>query len=215
VAYCADRVHPSAPGLRLILVAGASNAGKTTLAADFAARLAWPCLATDGLARHPGRPWGTVPPHVERYYRDHDVGELLADVERHYRGLAGRIEALVMEQLGDSAVPGLVVEGSALLPETVGRLQSRCPAGQVLALWLSPAPGVLRKRMHVAAAYAHADARRRVLVDRFLDRAQAFEHRQAPLAAAAGMTVVEVPLEPSESPDSGRLLGSRGVLGGI
>src|SRR5687768_2034614 len=99
-----------------ILIGGASLAGKSSLAAKLSEELAWEVVATDYLARHPGRPWrddgSEVPPHVLEHFHSLSAEELLEDVLRHYRSLAPRIREIV----GGEA-DGQIVEGSAILPE--------------------------------------------------------------------------------------------------
>jgi hypothetical protein len=57
-------------GARVVLIGGTSNVGKSTLAQAVAERLGFEYLSTDGLARHPGRPW---PPSSPRLSERHSV----------------------------------------------------------------------------------------------------------------------------------------------
>ncbi|MEK1850498.1 MAG: hypothetical protein AAAC48_01095 [Phyllobacterium sp.] len=43
--------------LRVILIGGSSNVGKSTVADALAEKLGRCCVSTDSLAKHPGRPW--------------------------------------------------------------------------------------------------------------------------------------------------------------
>ena len=45
--------------LRVVLIGGTSNTGKSSVAQVVAERLEFAYRSTDGLARHPGRPWRT------------------------------------------------------------------------------------------------------------------------------------------------------------
>ena len=71
--------------LRVILIGGSSNVGKSTIAQSMALKLGWSYLSTDSLARHPGRPWRVgqraVPEHVVDHYRSLSVDELFTDVK--------------------------------------------------------------------------------------------------------------------------------------
>lgn len=124
-----------------ILIGGSSLAGKSTLAAELSSELGWQAVATDYLARHPGRPWrddgSTVPPHVLEHFATLSPPELLMDVLRHYRSLAPRIREIV-----DGDANGLVVEGSAVLPELASEL-----LGDANSLFIVAKPGVLTERI--------------------------------------------------------------------
>ncbi len=50
--------------LRVILIGGSSNVGKSILAQSLALKLGWSHISTDSLARHPGRPWKAEPKTV-------------------------------------------------------------------------------------------------------------------------------------------------------
>lgn len=93
-----------------------------------AEKLGFECLSTDGLARHPGRPWRTpeweVPTHVAEHYGSLTVDELITSVLGHYDRLWPRIEELITAHATeDRGRSGLVLEGSALWPVRVARLQ--------------------------------------------------------------------------------------------
>ena len=130
-----------------ILIGGASLSGKTSLAAKLSEELGWEVVATDYLARHPGRPWrvdgSEVPWHVVDHFLSLSPAELLADVLRHYRSLTHRIRDLVT---GDRK--GIIVEGSAVLPEFAFELQS-----EAQCCFLIAKQGVLTNRIiHQAGA---------------------------------------------------------------
>ncbi|MFH9266170.1 hypothetical protein ACH4KN_18205 [Streptomyces sp. NPDC017546] len=122
--------------VRVVLIGGTSNTGKSTVAEAVAERLGFEHRSTDGLARHPGRPWRTpeheVPPHVAEHYGTLTTDELLASVLDHYERLRPRIEKLITDRAGAGA-PGLVLEGSALWPTWVARLTGPRTA----AVWLT------------------------------------------------------------------------------
>lgn len=107
--------------VRVVLIGGTSNVGKSTVAQAVADRLGFECLSTDRLARHPGRPRRTlgreVPVHVAEHYGSLTVDELITSVLDHYERLWPRIEELIMAHAAEgSARAGLVLEGSALWP---------------------------------------------------------------------------------------------------
>jgi 2-phosphoglycerate kinase len=152
--------------LRVILIGGPSNVGKSTLAESLASKIGWQVTSTDSLARHPGRPWGQVKPHVAEYYRLLSVDELVVDVARHQQRIWPRIKGLITSHATDSSTDRLILEGSALRPEYVARLG----LDEIAAVWLTASDGLLRERIHRASDYFQAAAEQQLLVDKFLGR---------------------------------------------
>ncbi|WP_203228199.1 hypothetical protein [Streptomyces sp. CFMR 7] len=186
--------------LRVVLIGGTSNTGKSTVAEVVAGRLGFEHRSTDGLARHPGRPWRTpdreVPPHVAEHYATLTTDELIASVLAHYEHLWPRIEELITDRARPGG-PGLVLEGSALLPERVARLT----VPRTAAVWLTADDAVLRGRVRAAGRYEEVTAGERLLMDRFL--ARTVRYQELTLAAVdvlgldrvdggGGRTVAEV-----------------------
>jgi len=163
-----------APETRAILVGGSSHLGKSTLAAALAGRLGWRARSTDRLARHPGRPWApkphVPPPHVQAHFGGLGADELMASMLAHYRSVWPAAAALVRQHLDDSG-PGLVLEGSALLPECAVVLDA--PA--VSAIWLIAAPGLIEQRIRAGSGYDEADQEARRLIDKFIARSRRFD----------------------------------------
>lgn len=155
--------------MRVLLIGGTSNVGKSTVAAVIAARLGFEHRSTDYLARHPGRPWRTaereVPPHVAEHYSTLTVDELITSVLAHYQRLWPRIEDLIRTHAG------LVLEGSALWPARVATLT----VPDVAAVWLTAGDAVARTRIHTAGDYANATTGERALIDKFLARTERFQ----------------------------------------
>ncbi len=166
--------------VRVVLIGGTSNVGKSTVARAVAERLGFAYRPTDLLARHPGRPWRTpereVPPHVAEHYRSLDVDELIESVLDHYERLWPRIEDLIMLHATATATAtgsgtGLVLEGSALWPSRVAELT----APRTAAVWLTADPAVVRERVHSAGHYATATPEERHLMDKFLARTERYQ----------------------------------------
>lgn len=80
----------------MLLIGGTAGVGKSTTAAVVARRLGWACVSTDRMARHPGRPWGVVRPHVRRHYATLSVPELTAAQLAHYERLWPQVAALAL-----------------------------------------------------------------------------------------------------------------------
>ncbi|MDH6213962.1 AAA family ATPase [Streptomyces pseudovenezuelae] len=162
--------------VRVVLIGGTSNVGKSTVAQEVAQRLGFGCLSTDGLARHPGRPWRTpeweVPAHVAEHYASLTVEELIVSVLDHYERLRPRIERLITDHAaGDGGGSGLVLEGSALWPVRVAELT----VPRTAAVWLTADPAVLRDRVHADGRYEASTAREQALMDKFLARTDRYQ----------------------------------------
>ncbi|MFJ3968245.1 hypothetical protein ACIPYR_08765 [Streptomyces parvus] len=176
---------------RVVLIGGTSNTGKSTVAEAVADRLGFEHRSTDGLARHPGRPWRTpereVPPHVAEHYGTLTTDELVASVLAHYERLWPRIEELITDHARGGA-PGLVLEGSALWPERVARLT----APRTAAVWLTAEATVVRDRVRAAGRYAEATDRERLLMDRFLARTGRYQALMVAAVEARGLDRIDV-----------------------
>ncbi len=162
--------------VRVVLIGGTSNVGKSTVAQAMAERLGFECLSTDGLARHPGRPWRTpewdVPPHVADHYASLPVDELITSVLGHYERLWPRIEDLITAHAAQGgAGKGLVLEGSALWPVPVAGLQ----VPHTAAVWLTADDTALRGRVHADGRYESATDEERFLMDKFLARTERYQ----------------------------------------
>ncbi|MGR6974703.1 hypothetical protein ACU639_34750 [Streptomyces cynarae] len=162
--------------MRVMLIGGTSNVGKSTVARKLASRLGFAYRSTDGLARHPGRPWRTpereVPAHVTEHYAGLTVEELTESVLGHYERLRPRVEELVAAHADeDGTGPGLVLEGSALLPDHVARLLGPGTG----AVWLTADVSVVRARVYAAGQYDAATPSERLVMDKFVARSERFQ----------------------------------------
>lgn len=176
--------------VRVVLIGGTSNTGKSAAAAAVAERLGFAHRSTDGLARHPGRPWRTpgheVPPHVAEHYASLTTDELIASVLAHYERLWPRIEELITAHARLRA-PGLVLEGSALRPERIARLT----APRTAAVWLTADAAVVRDRVRAAGRYEEATGGEQLLMDRFLARADRYQALLLEAVEALGLDRVD------------------------
>ncbi|MDL4821511.1 AAA family ATPase [Actinomadura opuntiae] len=158
--------------VRVVLIGGTSNTGKSTVAQAVAEKLGFEHRSTDYLARHPGRPWRTpeheVRPHVVEHYATLSTDELIASVLDHYERLWPRIEEIVTAH---ATGPGLVLEGSALWPVRVANLN----VPHTGAVWFTADPAVLRARVHASGHYDGATPEERHLMDRFLARTERYQ----------------------------------------
>ncbi|MFJ8363433.1 hypothetical protein [Streptomyces sp. NPDC093984] len=179
--------------MRVMLIGGTSNVGKSTVARELADRLGFAYRSTDRLARHPGRPWRTpereVPAHVTEHYAALTVEELTESVLRHYERLRPRIEELIAAHAGeDGTGPGLVLEGSALLPDHVVRLQGPGTG----AVWLTADVSVVRARVYAAGHYDAATPSERLVMDKFVARSERFQSIVLDAVDRLGLTRLDV-----------------------
>lgn len=152
--------------------------GKSTLAQSLASHLRWNYCSTDKLARHPGRPWQAkskeIPKHVADYYQLLSVDELIEDVIHHYRkNVWLLIEDIVTFHATDTSSEKLVMEGSALLPESVITLNF----DNIATIWLTASNEFLRQRIYFASQYETKSPYERMLVDKFLERNGLYNER--------------------------------------
>ncbi len=153
----------------VLLIGGTSHAGKSTLGSAVAERLGWRMCSTDYLARHAGRPWRsdgtTVPPHVIQHFTNHSVDELMAAVIRHYRSVWPQVENLIRD-----VDEGLVIEGSAVLPELATRLNP----GYGRAAWLIAEEGTFQERIFLESRCGSATGTNRAAIEMFGLRSERF-----------------------------------------
>ena len=157
------------------MVGGTSHAGKSTLASELASALTGGHLSTDSLGRHPGRPWGrpleNIPAHVKDYYLNLSTKEQLDDVLRHYGSLWPKIDEHVKARISNLSLPPLIVEGSAILPETAGTYRQE----GLHTLWLTAAPDTLRLRIEKESKFGSAASTEQRLIEAFIRRTLAFD----------------------------------------
>ncbi len=170
---------------KVILIGGASLAGKSTLAARLGEELCLEVLATDYLARHPGRPWrddgSAVPEHVVDHFQTLEPEALLEDVLRHYRSLHTQIQDRI-----DSAQAGLIVEGSAVLPELAAR------NSELASIFLIAPPGFLSERILAHGGAENVPARK------FAARAELMNATIAAQAEALALPCFDAAVDPFE-----------------
>ena len=181
------------PNLKVILIGGSSHVGKSTVSVSLAAKLGWIHISTDSLARHPGRPWRTapeeVPDHVAEHYLSLSIDKLIEDVLRHYRtNVWPRIEEIVTRHLNDTSTTGMVLEGSALLPELAMNLD----IDKIVAVWLTASEEVFRQRIQEGSLYCRKSPREQLMIDKFLERTLAYNALLVNAVNRHGFILVDV-----------------------
>ncbi|HEX2591176.1 MAG TPA: hypothetical protein VHL34_06755 [Rhizomicrobium sp.] len=189
----------------VVMIGGTSHAGKSTLARALGAALGWEAISTDSLARHPGRPWvhggwTAVPAHVVEHYGTLSDDALMASVLMHYRTNVWPIVTRLIAERQD----GVVLEGSALLPDLVATL-----GGDVRAVWLTASPDFLARRIKAESSYDGADAAQRHLIERFIARTQLFDRAVMRDVRRVGLQWTDVETTPPDAllSTARRLLG--------
>ena len=178
---------------RIILIGGSSHVGKSTLGKFLAAKLSWNYLATDSLARHPGRPWasanGGVKNHVAEHYRTLSVESLLTDVLAHYQiNVLPQVEALVHSHASDLSTECWIVEGSALYPSLVVDLVNN----SVRAIWLAGSDLLFQTRIFRQSNYDRLDKDKQYLVQKFCDRTLLYNRRMQEEVKRRGLISINV-----------------------
>lgn len=179
-------------GLRVILVGGTSNIGKSTVAQELAAMLGWGVRSTDKMARYAGRPWPTptwtVPPHVAEHYRTLSDAELIDGQLTHYQTMWPLVDAVIREHATDAATERLVLEGSGIWPDNVAALQ----LPDVAAIWLTGSSALIDARIRAESGYDAADADGRLLIERFIVRSLGYDRAMRAAIARLGLPVITV-----------------------
>lgn len=153
----------------IIVLGGTSHGGKTTVAKKVSSEFNLGLISTDTLAKHPGRPWRSkpdrLPNHVVKHYSTLTREKLLAEVIKHYANQSINIETAV--NLSPDAGRGILIEGSAILPEFASQLRLNI----CCATWLLfDDENVLRDRIYTSSQYYDRDPFERQLIERFVQR---------------------------------------------
>ncbi len=173
-------------GLLVILIAGSSHVGKTTLARRLSEALGWETISTDGLGRHPGRPWPTVRPSVAEFYERLEPETIYWFLRVHHDNMWPILKPLIT---GRAAVQKtLLLEGSALRPESIAPLLSDVVTG----ICLYADADFLREKMRGEAGYCRADGITRALVDKFIERSLRDNTEIHRAAIEHGLRIVDV-----------------------
>ncbi|CAN7148917.1 AAA family ATPase [Phyllobacterium sp. LjRoot231] len=180
------------PHLKVILIGGSSNVGKSRVARALAEKIGWRCVSTDSLAKHPGRPWRQtnkkVPDHVAEHYLSLKANELLESVILHHRKMSPLVAELVRVTVNDAGLGKLVLEGSALWPFITSGHRLK----EVGAVWLTASPDALRSRIYEGSGFLTANEQNRGMISRFLERTLLFDRKTAALVSEHGCRVLNV-----------------------
>jgi hypothetical protein len=129
-----------------------------------------------------------VPDHVAEHYLSQSIDDLLVDVLRHYRGMWPGIEAMISSRASDPSTDRLILEGSALWPESVATLD--CDA--VGAIWLTASNDLFRARIHQMSGFEEASAREKSMIQAFLGRTHLYNQRMMDAVGRLGLASIRV-----------------------
>lgn len=182
--------------MKVLLIGGTSHVGKSTWGERLAREQGWRHLSTDQLARHPGRPWRSdqqplpddVIDHYSGRHGDGAAEALVAAVLHHYRhNVWPIVAALVRSHVNNPFDPGLVLEGSAILPDQALVAQfARCHG-----VWLTAADATIRERLLQESRYDTRNAGEQRLIEAFLGRTLAFDGQVTAAARRNGQPVLD------------------------
>jgi len=177
--------------LKVILLGGSSNVGKSTIGDVLAGKLGWRCVSTDSLAKHPGRPWPKrkekVPNHVSEHYLNLQADELLESVILHHRRMSPLVAEFIWSILKGANDERTVLEGSALWPFITAGHRLK----EIGAVWLTASAETLRSRIHESSGYQNADERSRAMIASFLERTILFDQKTTELVREHGCRVLD------------------------
>lgn len=191
--------------MRGLLIGGTSHCGKSTLARQVGDALGLPVQSTDGLARHPGRPWLDIPAPVAEFYQSLSEETIYWFLRVHHTNMWPLLAREIAQQLREPG--GFVMEGSALRPESMAGLGP----DDLLVLCLHADADFLVERIRQESDYATREPGQRQLIDAFISRslrdndeiiAAAREHRiwlvdgADPTAVAEAKAVIVARLTP-------------------
>lgn len=177
-----------------LLIGGTSHCGTSTLARQVGDVLGLPVQSTDGLARHPGRPWLGITAPVAEFYQSLSHETIYWFLRVHHTNLWPLLAHEIDRQLAGPS--GFVMEGSALRPEHLAGLGR----DDILSLCLHADAEFLAERIRRESDYEAREQGLRQLIDAFIVRsvrdneeliAAAREHRIWLVDAADTMAMVE------------------------
>lgn len=172
--------------LHAILIAGTSHVGKSTLAGKLAGRLGWASMSTDGLGRHPGRPWLGVPAPVIEFYERLTPETIHWFLKVHHENMWRQVRPMIEAER--AAGRRFVLEGAALRPEYVAPLLS----DEVFGVLLHAPDDFLLKRMRAASGYETRAPAERIPIDAFIDRSLRENAALRDAAREVGLRMVDV-----------------------
>jgi 2-phosphoglycerate kinase len=171
---------------KAVLITGTSHVGKTTLATRLADAMGGTAISTDGLARHPGRPWTDIPKPVVDFYQLLPAETIYWFLRVHHENMWPALRRMIDDHV--CAGSNFVLEGSALRPEYVAPLL----CDEIAGICLHAPDAFLRTRMQREAGYLQAGDADRSVMDKFIERSLRDNAEIYDSARRHGLVLVDV-----------------------
>jgi len=124
-----------------------------------------------------------------KHYLTLSVNELIDDVLLHFRSMWPDIEELIRSHATNPHAERLIIEGSALWPESA---VAALDVEGVTALWLTASDDLFQKRIYASSEYDALKGDERMLVDKFLARTILYNERMLQAVSRLELAHVEV-----------------------
>lgn len=170
--------------MAVVLIAGTSHVGKSTLADTLGRLTGAETASTDKMGRHPGRPWPKPRRHVAEFFATLSPESILTLHRHHHENMWPLVEHLIQAALESGK--HLVLEGAALRPEFLGRLQ-----GAVHPVCLHAPADLIRARICEGSDYSQRDAEHRKIIEAFLARSLSENDHHLEEAARYGIPCID------------------------
>ncbi|MCB0145331.1 MAG: hypothetical protein KDE50_35945, partial [Caldilineaceae bacterium] len=131
------------------------------------------------------------PPHLVEHYSSLSVAELFAGVRNHYVNMWPKINALITSRATDLSMEPLVLEGSAIWPETVVTLDSE-DSENVAAVWVAPSDALLQQRIQHVSGFAQASVSEQAIIQKFMGRALLYNQHMRETIKRFGLAALPV-----------------------
>ncbi|MDH5738670.1 MAG: hypothetical protein OEZ23_10200, partial [Gammaproteobacteria bacterium] len=130
-----------------------------------------------------------VPSAVKEYYLSKSPAALVEEVVEHYLSNVWPIaNAIIQSRINNRYDRGLVMEGSALLPEQVVSVNH----GQCQAIWLTAPPELITERILERSGWHKASNKNQQIISSFLDRSLIFNQQVIDDANRLSQKVMDV-----------------------
>lgn len=174
------QAHPSE-----VLILGTSHVGKSTCARGLSDAVGWPVISTDGLGRHPGRPWTGVPAPVTEFYLRLSDEAVYWFLRAHHNNMKPVIRDAIREA---RLKGGFILEGAALRPEYLDHWD----IGNALLVCLHADDGVLRERILTGSFYAEQSGEMKRATEAFIERSLRENRILVEAAKQYGINLIDV-----------------------
>src|SRR5205085_9094454 len=114
--------------------------------------------------------------------------ELIDDVIRHYARMWPDIRSVITTHAGDHSTERLILEGSAVWPESIATLH----LDGVRGIWLTASERFLQQRIFASSGYGQASAQEQAIIEKFVGRVQRYNRRMLQALGHLGFPWINV-----------------------